>query len=1538
MLIKTRLVKFAATHLGQALVWLLMAWLLACGATAARAQTQTSGVLGTSPETALPVYAASNVAPLVMLIMSRDHSLFYPAYNNWSDLDGDGKIDKVFNPDIEYQGIFNPYYCYRRANSNPNGSNNTNRWQNDAESRKNSDGQFMYEPNAKTSIKQLPNGKLVPGSCPPYISGNYNSGNWLNWATMSRMDVVRVALYGGMRDIDTASTTVLRRAYIPQDGHAWGGEYVGANTVDRHMGLEASPYANPTETFANLSRLERNYGISGGSFVYETYMCWRLTLCASENPLFRTKAGSFYIDQQYTAPSIFTDNGQFDETLVRVKVCIPPDYIDRCKEYKDANGNSSYKPVGILQQYGETGQIKFGLITGSYDSNLSGGILRKNISDFSDEIDPTTGVFKTPNAVNDSRTINALIITQINNIAIRNFNNNYGNKTADSAVFRTPQNPAASNLYSKGYPTSVSPYAYKYKNTFDFTRDMMNQGNYSDWGNPIAEMMYEGLRYFKGESSGVFDATITSQADPTALGDDYSKTYGVGLRTPAWQDPYSAANVCAKPNLLVISGPNSFDSDQLPGASFSNVRGGPTSIQNLSSASGVSLNVTSLANTIGADENIIGTRLIGQTTSVNNDYAPTAKPVSNLGEIRGLAPDGANSDGSYYAASVAKFGKEQRLRSINDINIPTVDTYALQFSHDVPMIKIPVSGKIITIMPFGKTLNATDSTKNAKGQFQATNQIIGAQVTSLTDPLNAGGTFSLEMYVNFDNSSWGGDHAMHAVAQYTITANASSVSVKVQVVSSDNTSTQNLGYIVSGSSNDGVYLVATSATATTKYFLNVPDGQTANYCLNNVDAIGCDTLATFNNVSSTKTFTPSDTSAVPLLKDPLWYAAKWGGYADGAKPTGPTSSDPSNFADLTNPAKLYTALPTMLDTMLSRGAAKTAVTNSQQAQGAGKIFTTAFDLSDFSGVLTATSVAVSQGDVAESINYSTGWNTSLTLTSSMASSRSIYFKHPTYNSMHEFNYTNLDTLYSGKFSSSELVNYLRGDASGEKRNSGNYRNRSKTLGMTVNSVPVYSADTGAVYVAANDGMLHAFDAATGREKFAYVPSTAITSTNNLGLLASPDFSHRYFIDGNIAVSNKADNNGGANYLVGFMGRAAKGLFGMEVNNTSLGLRTDNMVWELGANDDNMGYLLGKPLFTKLQNGDQVIVFGNGYNSTNNNAVLYVVWVNGSWSEKLVAQNGSATAPGTSTQPNGLATPTLVTDSNGRVQYAYAGDYLGNVWKFDLNNLGRGTGASGKASLVFKATVTGDANKTQPITAPVTLSTNSASTDVAVSNKQFLFFGTGSDLTASDVASTQKQSMYGLMYENSGSTTLLKANLRGRSIDATTGTDANGYSVRSLALPGSNDMNGKSGWYMDWSASSTSPSEKVTSAATVRAGTTPYVVVSSNMVNRTACGTPNDIGYVNVMDAYHGGGLATSALDLNRNGSFTDETFSVSGVTKVISSINFGIGVVGQVSFSGNNVIAHGSDPGANGLGLADAATKNPYARKLRRVSWREIVK
>ena len=64
------------------------------------------------------------------------------------------------------------------------------------------------------------------------------------------------------------------------------------------------------------------------------------------------------------------------------------------------------------------------------------------------------------------------------------------------------------------------------------------------------------------------------------------------------------------------------------------------------------------------------------------------------------------------------------------------------------------------------------------------------------------------------------------------------------------------------------------------------------------------------------------------------------------------------------------------------------------------------------------------------------------------------------------------------------------------------RTRSSPLGDIVNSSPVYAAREQTIYVGANDGMLHAFNANDGVERFAYVPGGI--NLSDLSTLSLPD--------------------------------------------------------------------------------------------------------------------------------------------------------------------------------------------------------------------------------------------------------------------------------------------------------------------------------------------------------------------------------------------------------------------------------------------------
>ncbi|MCG8564704.1 MAG: hypothetical protein MI747_06440, partial [Desulfobacterales bacterium] len=94
-----------------------------------------------------------------------------------------------------------------------------------------------------------------------------------------------------------------------------------------------------------------------------------------------------------------------------------------------------------------------------------------------------------------------------------------------------------------------------------------------------------------------------------------------------------------------------------------------------------------------------------------------------------------------------------------------------------------------------------------------------------------------------------------------------------------------------------------------------------------------------------------------------------------------------------------------------------------------------------------------------------------------------------------------------------------------------------------------------------------------------------------------------------------------------------------------------------------GYSFPQPYIVNSRGG-WVAVFANGYDSPSAKACLYVVRLsNGELLKKIETQFGNPDS-----LCNGLSTPALVdSDSDGLVDYAYAGDLRGNLWKFDLTD-------------------------------------------------------------------------------------------------------------------------------------------------------------------------------------------------------------------------------------------------------------------------------
>jgi Tfp pilus tip-associated adhesin PilY1 len=306
----------------------------------------------------------------------------------------------------------------------------------------------------------------------------------------------------------------------------------------------------------------------------------------------------------------------------------------------------------------------------------------------------------------------------------------------------------------------------------------------------------------------------------------------------------------------------------------------------------------------------------------------------------------------------------------------------------------------------------------------------------------------------------------------------------------------------------------------------------------------------------------------------------------------------------------------------------------------------------------------------------------------------------------------------------KILNYIRGDRTNEEPNGLSWRGRVHVLGDIQHSTLAYfehDASTKRLYVGANDGMLHVFDATTGAEVFAYVPSMVIPKLNKL---VEKSYVHAYFVDGGITIGRVGQGDATKTILVGSLGAGGKGIYALDVTTPTAdneAAAAGKILWEISAAGSfaDLGFTYGTPRIGRLEDGTDVAIFGNGYvNGGSGRAVLYVVNL---LTGALV--RAIDTGSGTSASPNGLSSPTLVdTDGNGKVDRVYAGDIDGNLWRFDLSN--------GAVARVFATT------PAQAITSPTAVSPHPL-------GGYLVLFGTGRTLTGDDAADTSVHYVYGI---------------------------------------------------------------------------------------------------------------------------------------------------------------------------------------------------
>ncbi|WP_290903494.1 PilC/PilY family type IV pilus protein [Aquabacterium sp.] len=479
------------------------------------------------------------------------------------------------------------------------------------------------------------------------------------------------------------------------------------------------------------------------------------------------------------------------------------------------------------------------------------------------------------------------------------------------------------------------------------------------------------------------------------------------------------------------------------------------------------------------------------------------------------------------------------------------------------------------------------------------------------------------------------------------------------------------------------------------------------------------------------------------------------------------------------------------------------------------------------------------------------WKASTLLDGQAYSSRTIYYARKTTSgsttsqSLGNFTYTNLSSdvdggLLTGYFnnycsqsprptqcsaltstqqtnaSGAALVNFIRGDRSNEGTL---YRSRRSVLGDMVDASPVYvgkppfsytnngyttyqtnnASRCPIVYAAANDGMLHAFSAKSGNsatscptagsEVWAYIPRAVMPS---LYMLGDSDYGnqHRFSVNATPVVADIHRVVEGENVwrtmLVGGLGAGGKSYYALDVSSPS----SPTLMWEF--TDADLGLSYGNPVITQVPDGTGArvwaVVFASGINNSGN-GYLYVLNAHtGAVMHKVPTLVNNA-AVGSSSNPSGLTklNAWISTPSDNEAVRFYAGDLLGNLWRFDANNLAAPTGTTADTRAVRLAQFVKDGTA-QPITVKPEL----AEVRYGGYNYPVVLVGTGRYLGATDAMDTTTPGSIYAVKDPLTSTGW--SNIRSSMVAQTLTTSGNNRTVTKNAVDWSSST--VAGWYID----------------------------------------------------------------------------------------------------------------------------------------------
>ncbi|MGC3874147.1 pilus assembly protein [Halomonas sp. GXIMD04776] len=1281
----------------------------------------------------IPESAQSNVDPRSMIVMSRDHQLFFKAYTDWSDIDGDGSIDKTYKSAISYYGYFDSQSCYEYSNKLESGS-------------------FKIAEAAKEDH-----------SC----SGNkYWSGNFLNWVSMTRMDILRKVLYGGKRIRDNVTdTTILERAYLPYDAHSFVKVVSDRNILNKNTPMNGEgpvSFCNTTGYTGN----KQSKHVDKPPLLRVAQGEWK-NWAANERWQCQWKGDKNKGEESKRPPSPGSDDGtNNDEYKVRVEVCTGANLDgDECTSYA---GSTYPKPTGLLHEFADG--VDFGLFSGSYEKNLSGGVLRANTRKFSEEFDSNTGMFRA-NVPG--------IVSNIN-------------------AFRVSRYDYSDGTYNKLGKNGGDECKWEKK------LSELDNGECSSWGNPLAEMTQEALRYLTGKASPT-DAfhvgTSVKNEDSESPSFSLVETgYVNGLTSPAWDNDIGADWCAAQSMVIINSSEASFDADEL---------GSDDLIDKES--------IAKWTNSVARDENISGRYFVGENDSDDNKLC-TAKNIGsgNFDEVLGLCPSAPGLEGSYNIAGLTRYAFETPIvkNPNDDSQGNSVSTYAVRLSANTPVIDLGA----VKIVPACE--NKDSSGRCAIVDFR---------------PITIGsksGSFD----ITWEDSEFGGDYDsdLEMRFSYELDTSRNELTITTDVVHESASAKMGVGYVLSGTD---ARFEDPEDPESSKITTDHSSGFIAHSGIEGYDGSLCDECEVSDG-PNTQRYRIASGGSASELKPPLYYATKYGNTADEDSPA---------YFEVNQVDQLVGALRSVF-TQVQNSGKRTGAGLGYSVSNNGRVFQTLYDNTDgWAGNLLA--FETNANGIGDQL-----WNAQAKLPGPDART------FITFDSKQGKGVSLNPSVLPG-----DVIGYLRNAPLGDMIGSrpfvvdepNSYYIPAGPSDTSYSDFKASMKDRPAmVYVGANDGMLHGFDVKTGEEKLAYMPGML---KDYVVELMDPDYIHRYYVDGSPTALDMRITNDWRTVLASGLGSGGRGLFALDV--TEPGLFSEAKARDIALfeytpateqglySDDSLGHIYGNPSLVLLESGDYAVVFGNGYYSPSGKAALYIVKLEGAADGAIDASDVLRMLAPETSGLNGLSTASLVDlDGNGRVDTAYAGDLQGNLWRFDLTgNLAN----SNQPTLLFSAV---DNGANQVITTAVEGGRHPE-------GGPMLFFGTGSRPELPIIGAEPRSTM-GSFYavrdrDSTGGGALTRDDLTERKLTSTITTDTQGNPVELRFFESSvNSLDSEHGWYMDFPGD-----ERVVNDSLLYGD---RILITTLIPGDGTCGAENG-GFLYQLSVFQGRAVNKPALDINNDG-------------------------------------------------------------------------